>query len=107
MAQTADEILDNLASYIQRIPKRDTRKRAEGPTDGEDAPSGGCGAWPALAFYLAAWPPALTGEWTAVWLFVFSGSVLAVTLYSAPRAKMSLKHQASHPDAWRPIRQLR
>ena len=37
-------------------------------------------AWPALAFYLGAWPAALAGEWTAVWLFVFSGSVLAVAL---------------------------
>ena len=34
-------------------------------------------AWPVLAFYLGAWPAALAGEWTAVWLFVFSGSVLA------------------------------
>ena len=40
-------------------------------------------AWPALAFYLGAWPAGQAGEWTAVWLFVFSGSVLAVTLSRA------------------------
>ena len=40
-------------------------------------------AWPALAFYLGAWLAGLAGEWTAVWLFVFSGSVLAVALSRA------------------------
>ena len=40
-------------------------------------------AWPALAFYLGAWPASLAGEWTAVWLFAFSGSVLAVALSRA------------------------
>ena len=40
-------------------------------------------AWPALAFYLGAWPAGLAGEWTAVWLFFLSGTVLAVTLSRA------------------------
>ena len=60
-------------------------------------------AWPALAFYLGAWPAGLAGEWTAVWLFVFSGSVLAVALgraalHQAPRAVLS-NSSASSPDA--------
>ena len=38
-------------------------------------------AWPALAFYAGMWPAALAGEWTAVWLFCLSGTVLAVTRY--------------------------
>lgn len=37
-------------------------------------------AWPSLALYLGVWPSALAGEWTAVWLFFFSGTFLAVTL---------------------------
>ena len=40
-------------------------------------------AWPALALYLGTWPAALAQEWTAVWLFFFSGTVLAVTLSRA------------------------
>ena len=40
-------------------------------------------AWPSLALYLGMWPSALAGEWTAVWLFFFSGTVLAVTLSRA------------------------
>ena len=40
-------------------------------------------AWPALALYLGAWPAGLAGEWTAVWLFFFSGSALAVALSRA------------------------
>ena len=40
-------------------------------------------AWPALALYLGTWPAALAGEWTAVWLFFFSGTVLAATLSRA------------------------
>lgn len=38
-------------------------------------------AWPALVFYAGAGLAAHAGEWTAAWLFFFSGSVLAVTLY--------------------------
>lgn len=40
-------------------------------------------AWPALALYLGMWPAALAGEWTAVWQFFFSGTVLAVALSRA------------------------
>ena len=40
-------------------------------------------AWPALALYLGMWPAVLAGEWTAVWLFFFSGSALAVALSRA------------------------
>ena len=40
-------------------------------------------AWPALALYLGAWPAGLAGEWTAVWLFFLSGTVLAVALCRA------------------------
>ena len=40
-------------------------------------------AWPALALYLGMWPASLAGEWPAVWLFCFSGTVLAVTLWRA------------------------
>lgn len=37
--------------------------------------------WPALAFYMGAWPSAASGSWVAAWLFCLSGTVLAVTLY--------------------------
>lgn len=40
-------------------------------------------AWPALPFYLGMWPAGLAGAWTAVWMFFFSGTVLAVTLWRA------------------------
>ena len=48
-------------------------------------------AWPALVFYAGSGLAAHAGEWTAAWLFFFSGSVLAVTFSRAAYARTAVR----------------